>query len=57
MLHFVDEVLVDLEQVRQMLGEPIQDLRRELVEIWMRRNAGNGRLVLPQEYLLSVVRL
>jgi hypothetical protein len=40
-----------------MLGERFQDLRRELVEIWMRRNAGNGRLVLPQEYLLSVVRL
>jgi hypothetical protein len=46
-----------LVTARQMLGERFQDLRRELIGIWARRNTGNGRLVLPQEYLLSVVRL
>jgi SAM-dependent methyltransferase len=46
-----------LVTAREMLGERFQDLRRELVGIWAQRNTGNGRLVLPQDYLLSVVRL
>jgi hypothetical protein len=46
-----------LVTARQMLGERFHDLRRELVGIWAQRNAGNGRLVLPQEYLLAVIRL
>jgi len=43
---------------RQMLGERFADLRAEVVAIWERWNeAQDGRLVLPQEYLLSVIRL
>jgi len=41
-----------------MLGERFAELREEIVEIWARWNeSGDGRLVLPQEYLLSVIRL
>lgn len=43
---------------RAMLGERFAELRAEIVEIWKRWNeADDGRLVLPQEYLLSVIRL
>jgi len=42
---------------RQMLGERFGELRSEILEIWGRWNeSGDGRLVLPQEYLLSVIR-
>lgn len=43
---------------RQMLGERFGELRDEVLAIWADNNeADDGRLVLPQEYLLSVVRL
>ena len=43
---------------RQMLGERFGELRTEILEIWARWNeADDGSLLLPQEYLLSVVRL
>jgi hypothetical protein len=43
---------------REKLGERFAELRAEIVEIWARWNeADDGRLVLPQEYLLSIVRL
>ncbi len=43
---------------RQMLGERFAELRAETVAIWNDRNeADDGRLVLPQEYLLSIIRL
>lgn len=47
-----------LVTARQMLGERFAELREEIIEIWARWNeSGDGRLVLPQEYLLSVIRL
>ena len=43
---------------RAMLGERFAELRAKVVEIWRRANAAtDGRLRLPQEYLLSVIRL
>lgn len=43
---------------RQMLGERFVELRADLREIWVKWNeADDGRLVLPQEYLLSVITL
>ncbi len=43
---------------RQMLGDRFGELRDEVLAIWADNNeADDGRLVLPQEYLLSVVRL
>jgi hypothetical protein len=43
---------------KQMLGERFAELRAEVVEIWRSFNeAPNGGLRLPQEYLLSVIRL
>ena len=46
-----------LVTARQMLGDRFEDLRAEIVAAWEERNeAEDGRLVLPQEYLLSVVR-
>lgn len=45
-----------LVMARARLGDRFQDLRQELVAAWEARNeADDGRLVLPQEYLLSVV--
>lgn len=43
---------------RQLLGEArFGELRDEILEIWRKWNqADDGRLVLPQEYLLSVIR-
>ncbi len=47
-----------LVTARQMLGERFAELRGEILEIWSDNNeADDGRLVLPQEYLLSVIRL
>ena len=41
-----------------MLGERFAELRSRIVDIWRRANeASDGRLRLPQEYLLSVVHL
>ena len=41
---------------RQMLGEEFQELRRDIVAIWDRRNAADdGTFRLAQEYLVSVV--
>lgn len=43
---------------RAMLGERFNELRERIVEIWRDANeAENGGLRLPQEYLLSIVRL
>jgi hypothetical protein len=47
-----------LVTAREMLGERFEDVRRDLREVWVRRNESpNRRLVLPQEYLLSLIRL
>jgi SAM-dependent methyltransferase len=47
-----------LVTARQMLGDRFAALRAEIVAIWARWNeSDDGRLVLPQEYLLSVIRL
>ena len=47
-----------LVTARQMLGERFGELREEILVIWAGRNeADDGRLILPQEYLLSVIRL
>ncbi|HWQ23615.1 MAG TPA: class I SAM-dependent methyltransferase [Gaiellaceae bacterium] len=47
-----------LVMAQAMLGDRFADLRRELVAAWEARNeADDGRLVLPQEYLLSLVWL
>jgi hypothetical protein len=41
-----------------MLGERFEELRAQIVAIWREANeADDGSFVLPQEYLLSVVRL
>ena len=43
---------------RKLLGERFADLRAEVIEAWQSYNeAPNGDLVLPQEYLLSVIQL
>ena len=43
---------------RAMLGESSSEMRQRIVEIWRKRNeATDGGLRLPQEYLLSIVRL
>lgn len=43
---------------RAMLGERFQELRDRIVEIWRDRNQGqDGSFRLPQEYLLSIMRL
>ena len=43
---------------KTMLGNRFSDMRGRIVEVWRRRNeATDGRLLLPQEYLLSIVRL
>lgn len=46
-----------LVTARQMLGDRFADLRAEIVAAWEARNeAEDGSLILPQEYLLAVVR-
>jgi ubiquinone/menaquinone biosynthesis C-methylase UbiE len=43
---------------RTMLGDRFAEMRRQVVDIWSRANeARDGSLRLPQEYLLSIVRL
>jgi hypothetical protein len=43
---------------RQMLGERFDELRARVMEVWRTANqATDGSLRLPQEYLLSTVRL
>jgi ubiquinone/menaquinone biosynthesis C-methylase UbiE len=43
---------------RAMLGDRFDELRQHVVDIWKTVNqSSNGRMRLPQEYLLSVVRL
>ena len=57
-LDYFAENFGPLVTAKQMLGARFEELRAEILEIWTRRNtAGNGEFVLPQEYLLSVVRL
>jgi ubiquinone/menaquinone biosynthesis C-methylase UbiE len=47
-----------LVTARQMLGERFGELREQILEIWSNANESeDGRFVLPQEYLLSIVRL
>jgi hypothetical protein len=41
-----------------MLGERFTELRERVVEIWRRKNAAaGGGFRLPQEYLLSTIRM
>jgi hypothetical protein len=43
---------------KAMLGDRFQELRKQVLDIWRRANeATDGSLRLPQEYLLSIVRL
>lgn len=43
---------------RQMLGDRFGELRGKVIEIWKRVNEStDGRFVLPQQYLLSIIRL
>ena len=43
---------------KAMLGPRFAELREQVVEVWRRVNgATDGRLRLPQEYLISIVRL
>jgi hypothetical protein len=47
-----------LVTAREMLGDRFAELGERLVEIFEKRNeASDGSLRLPQEYLLSVIRL
>ena len=47
-----------LVTAREMLGERFGELREQIVAIWRDYNqADDGTLRLPQEYLLSIVRL
>lgn len=47
-----------LVTARQMLGERFGELRKQILKIWSDANESeDGRFVLPQEYLLSIVRL
>jgi hypothetical protein len=42
---------------RQMLGDRFAELRQQIVDIWKRANTGaDGRLRIPQQYLVSVIR-
>jgi SAM-dependent methyltransferase len=43
---------------RALLGDRFAELRDQVVDVWRRANeATDGRLRLPQEYLLSIIRL
>ena len=47
-----------LVTARTLLGERFEELRERIMAIWAEANeADDGSLQLPQEYLLSVVRL
>jgi SAM-dependent methyltransferase len=55
-MEFFMERFGPLVTARQMLGERFADLRGEIVGVWEDFNeADDGSLVLPQEYLLSIV--
>ena len=55
--HFVDR-MGPMVVARTMLGERFAELQARIVEIWGEANqAQDGGLRLPQEYLLSIVRL
>lgn len=46
-----------LVTARQMLGERFSELRSDVLDVWNERNeSSDGGLVLPQEYLQSVIR-
>jgi ubiquinone/menaquinone biosynthesis C-methylase UbiE len=52
------EVFPPMVTARAMLGERFSELRERIVDIWREANAAeDGSLRLPQEYLLSIVRL
>lgn len=43
---------------RQMLGDRFLELRAKVIDLWKRINLStDGRFVLPQQYLVSIVRL
>jgi len=47
-----------LVTARHALGDRFEELREEILEIWRGWNeADDGRLLLPQEYLMSVIRV
>ena len=47
-----------LVTARAMLGERFEELREQIITIWGEANeTDDGTLRLPQEYLLSVIRL
>jgi SAM-dependent methyltransferase len=47
-----------LVTAKAMLGDRFAEMRERIVDVWRRRNqASDGRLLLPQEYLISIVRL
>jgi hypothetical protein len=40
---------------KAMLGDRFSEMRERIVDVWRRRNnATDGRLLLPQEYLISI---
>lgn len=56
-LDFFAEQFGPLVTAQQMLGEEFETLKAEIAEIYEKRNeADDGRLRLPQEYLLAIVR-
>ncbi len=55
--HFMDR-FPTMVAARGMLGDRFSELRARVIEIWQNANeADDGSLRLPQEYLLSIVRL
>ena len=47
-----------LVMARELLGHRFDELRNQVIEIWTNANeASDGSLRLPQEYLLSIIRL
>jgi SAM-dependent methyltransferase len=55
--HFLDR-FGPMVTARQLLGDRFAELRAEIVAAWEARNeSDDGRFVLPQEYLLALVRL
>jgi ubiquinone/menaquinone biosynthesis C-methylase UbiE len=55
--YFMDRFPV-MVTAQAMLGDRFQELREQIVQIWQDANeADDGSLRLPQEYLLSVIRL
>jgi len=57
-LEFFAERFGPLVTAKQLLGEGFEQMRGDILEIFEARNEStDGRLVLPQEYLQSVVRV